>query len=68
MTNSGTHVTWREMVKRTQAEVSERTVAQWLCEHASGCDANEFGDILDELVSERSAQHLHSMLTRYAAG
>jgi release factor glutamine methyltransferase len=37
-------------------------------EHASGCDANEFGDILDELVSERSAQHLHSMLTRYAAG
>jgi release factor glutamine methyltransferase len=56
------------MVKRTQAEVGERTVAQWLCEHASGCDANEFGDILDELVSERSAQHLHSMLTRYATG
>ena len=68
MTNSDTHVTWREMVKRTQAEVSERTVAQWLCEHASGCDANEFGDILDELVSERSAQHLRSMLTRYSAG
>ena len=68
MTNSDTHVTWREMVKRTQVEVSERTVAQWLCEHASGCDANEFGDILDELVSERSAQHLTSMLTRYAAG
>ena len=56
------------MVKRTQVEVGERTVAQWLCEHASGCDAREFGDILDELVSERSAQHLHSMLTRYAAG
>jgi len=56
------------MVKRTQAEVGERTVAQWLCEHASGCDAGEFSDILDELVSERSAQHLRSMLTRYAAG
>jgi len=56
------------MVKRTQAEVGERTVAQWLCEHASGCDANEFVDILDELVSERSAQHLHSMLARYATG
>jgi len=68
MTNSNSHVTWREMVKRTQAEVGERTVAQWLCEHASGCDANEFGDILDELVSERSAQHLHSMLARYATG
>jgi release factor glutamine methyltransferase len=68
MTNSDTHITWREMVKRTQVEVGERTVAQWLCEHASGCDAREFGDILDELVSERSAQHLHSMLTRYAAG
>jgi release factor glutamine methyltransferase len=56
------------MVKRTQGEVGERTVAQWLCEHASGCDADEFGDILDELVSERSAQHLHSMLARYATG
>jgi release factor glutamine methyltransferase len=55
-------------VKRTQAEVSERTVAQWLCEHASGCDASEFSDILDELVSERSAQHLHNMLARYATG
>ena len=68
MTNSEAHVTWREMVKRTQGEVGERTIAQWLCEHASGCDADEFGDILDELVSERSAQHLHSMLARYATG
>ena len=68
MTNSEAHVTWREMLKRTQGEVGERTVAQWLCEHASGCDADEFGDILDELVSERSAQHLHSMLARYATG
>ena len=68
MTNSESHVTWREMVKRTQGEVGERTIAQWLCEHASGCDADEFGDILDELVSERSAQHLHNMLDRYARG
>ena len=68
MTNSEAHVTWREMVKRTQDDVGERTVAQWLSEHASGCDADEFGDILDELVSERSAQHLHSMLARYATG
>jgi release factor glutamine methyltransferase len=48
--------------------VGERNIAQWLCEHASGCDADVFGDILDELVSERSAQHLHSMLARYAKG
>lgn len=68
MTDSEAHVTWREMVKRTQDDVGERTVAQWLCEHASGCDANEFSDILDELVSERSAQHLQSMLARYAKG
>ena len=68
MTNSDAHVTWREMVKRTEGVVGERTVAQWLCEHASGCDANEFSDILGELVSERSAQHLESMLTRYATG
>jgi release factor glutamine methyltransferase len=68
MTNPESHVTWREMVKRTQGEVGERTIAQWLCEHASGCDADEFGDILDELVGERSAQHLLSMLARYATG
>jgi hypothetical protein len=58
MTNSEAHITWREMVKRTQDEVGERNIAQWLCEHASGCDADEFGDILGDLVSERSAQHL----------
>jgi release factor glutamine methyltransferase len=68
MTKSGTHLTWREMVKRTEGEVRDRTVARWLCEHASGCDSDEFGGILDELVSERSAQHLHSMLARYATG
>ena len=68
MTNSEAYITWREMVKRTQDEVGERNIAQWLCEHASGCDADVFGDILDELVSERSAQHLHSMLARYAKG
>jgi release factor glutamine methyltransferase len=68
MTNSEAHITWREMVKRTQDEVGERNIAQWLCEHASGCDADEFGDILGDLVSERSAQHLHSMLARYAKG
>lgn len=68
MTNSEAHITWREMVKRTQDEVGERNIAQWLCEHASGCDADEFGDILGDLVSERSAQHLHSMLARFAKG
>jgi release factor glutamine methyltransferase len=68
MTNSEAYITWREMVKCTQDEVGERNIAQWLCEHASGCDADVFGDILDELVSERSAQHLHSMLARYAKG
>ncbi|MDP4928476.1 MAG: peptide chain release factor N(5)-glutamine methyltransferase [Ilumatobacteraceae bacterium] len=68
MTNSEAHITWREMVKRTQDEVGERNIAQWLCEHASGCDADEFGDILGDLVSERSAQHLQSMLARYAKG
>ena len=68
MTKAETHLTWREMVKRTEGEVRERTVARWLCEHASGCDAGEFADILDEYVSERSAQHLQSMLTRYATG
>ncbi len=68
MTNADSHVTWREMLQRTQAEIGDRVVAQWLCEHASGCDAGEFKGIVNEFVSDRSAQHLQSMLSRYSAG
>ena len=65
---SAEHITWRAMLQRVEEQVGQRNIARWLCEHASGCDADEFSEVLDELVSERSGQQLHDMLQRFATG
>ena len=65
---SAEHITWRAMLQRVEEQVGQRNIARWLCEHASGCDADEFSEVLDELVSERSGQQLHDMLQRFASG
>jgi release factor glutamine methyltransferase len=65
---SAEHITWRAMLQRVEEQVRQRNIARWLCEHASGCDADEFSEVLDELVSERSGQQLHDMLHRFASG
>ena len=65
---SAEHITWRAMLQRVEEQVGQRNIARWLCEHASGCDADEFSEVLDELVSERSGQQLQDMLQRYATG
>ena len=56
------------MVQQVANQVGERTVAKWLCEHASGCDAQEFAEILDEMVSERAGAHLRVMIERLGHG
>ena len=66
--DSGEHITWRDMLAHTADIVGDRTTAKWLCEHASGCDADEFRDILDEFVSQRSGLHLDDMVRRYLSG
>ena len=70
MTNSSHEdfVSWRDMIERVTQQVGERTVAKWLCEHASGCDAEEFAEVLDELVSERAGEHLRAMVDRLVKG
>ncbi len=65
---SAEHITWRAMLQRVEEQVGQRNIARWLCEHASGCDADEFSEVLDELVSERSGHQLHDMLQRFASG
>jgi release factor glutamine methyltransferase len=65
---SAEYITWRAMLQRVEEQVGQRNIARWLCEHASGCDADEFSEVLDELVSERSGQQLHDMLQRFASG
>jgi len=66
--NPGSFVTWRETLAHTAVDLNDRIVAKWLCEHASGCDGQDFTEILDEFVTERSARHLNSMLERITAG
>lgn len=62
-------VTWAELLVSTADVVGDRTVAKWLCEHASGAvDAAEFDAMRNELVSARSGLHLEAMLRRHLAG
>lgn len=62
-------VTWREMLARTEAQVGDRLVAKWLCEHASGADdADEFREIVHDAVSARAGAHLDHMVARVRAG
>lgn len=62
------YVTWRDMLARTASVTGDRLAAKWLCEHASGCDSQEFQDILDEPVNDRSGEHLRLMINRFMAG
>ena len=62
------HVTWRELWSSTADTVGDRTLARWLCETASGCDAGEFDAELDAQVSTRCALHLESMVRRVLSG
>ena len=62
-------VTWREVLARTEAQVGDRLVAKWLCEHASGADnADEFREIFHDTVSARAGAHLDHMVARVVAG
>ena len=68
MADANGHITWRELWKNTANIVGDRTAARWLCETASGCDANEFDAELNELVSARSGLHLDAMVRRVLDG
>ncbi len=62
-------VTWAELTRSTTDVVGDRTVATWLCEHASGAtDARDFDAMRDESVSARAGLHLESMVRRYLGG
>lgn len=61
-------ITWRELLAQTSAHLADRTVARWLCEHASGFDAEEFIAVLDDTVSARAGIHLDAMVRRLMSG
>ena len=68
MSNPDGHITWRELMANTAETVGDKAVARWLCEHASGLDAEEFVAELDELVNARSGIHLDAMIRRVLDG
>ena len=68
MSNPDGHITWRELMANTAETLGDKAVARWLCEHASGLDAEEFVAELDELVNARSGIHLDAMIRRLLDG
>ena len=61
-------ISWRAMLAETAQVVADRTAALWLCQRASGYDAEEFIGELDNPVTSRAASHLHDMVRRFLAG
>lgn len=68
MSNPDGHITWRELMASTTEVLNDAPMARWLCEHASGLDAEEFVAELDELVNARSGIHLDAMIRRVLDG
>ncbi len=64
--NDGT-VTWGELWDETAVRIG-RPQARWMCEIASGCDAEEFLSNLDRRATTRGVAHLDAMLARLATG
>ncbi|MFM8870542.1 MAG: peptide chain release factor N(5)-glutamine methyltransferase [Actinomycetota bacterium] len=68
MAMSDDTITWRAMLAETAQVVADRTAALWLCQRASGYDAEEFMGELDNPVTSRAAAHLHDMVRRFLGG
>ncbi len=60
-------VSWRALWDEASRRFP-RTQARWLCEVASGCDGEEFLEILEQPATQGCVAHLDSMLTRLDAG
>jgi release factor glutamine methyltransferase len=60
-------ISWRRLWEETAARHG-LVHARWLCEEASSAFGDEFEEILDQPVTERSIAHLDSMLARLDEG
>jgi release factor glutamine methyltransferase len=58
---------WRQLWNETATRVG-RPQARWVCEVASGHDADEFAAILDQPATQRGVAHLDAMLARLDTG
>ena len=65
--NDDGSISWRRLWDDTAA-TEGRVRARWLCEEASGAFGDDFIEVLDHPVSERSIAHLDAMLARLVQG
>jgi len=61
-------LTWRQLLAETEAALGDRNHARWMCEVASGCDADEFRGLLGEPATTRMVAHLDAMIARRRGG
>ena len=61
-------VSWRELWNDTAARIGDRARARWLCETASGLDADELLLELESPATQRAVAHLDRMLARLGNG
>ena len=61
-------VSWRELLAEVEAQLVDANEARWICEHASGCDRDEFLLLLNDHVSVTMARNVYEMLARRLKG
>ena len=60
--------TWRELWDETTEILGNHIEARWLCEEASGCEGDEFLEILGEAATMRMGVSLQKMVGRRLTG
>ena len=61
-------VTWRELLTETEALLTDKLHARWICETATSSTPDEFRQMLDESAGERAVAHLDAMAARARTG
>ncbi|MHB1089739.1 MAG: hypothetical protein ACYC0U_01480, partial [Ilumatobacteraceae bacterium] len=56
-------ISWRELLAEVESQLGEANEARWICEHASGCDRDEFLTLLDDHVTVTMVTNVREMLT-----
>lgn len=59
---------WREMLAQVTEQLGDANEARWICEHASGCDREEFIAELNNGVTVTMASNVHKMVERRLGG
>ncbi len=61
-------ISWRELLAEVESRLADPNEARWICEHASGCDSDEFRLLLNDYVTVTMAGNVHQMMARRLNG